>query len=72
MLHSEFQACLADLMVELSQELQNGEVLCGNTGVSGKTFMLLLFQGSHRLKDKSRLSPRCENLIPDSFMHVKQ
>lgn len=59
MLRSEFQACLADMMVELSQELQNGEVLRGNPGVSRKTFMLLLFQGSHRLEAKSRLSPGC-------------
>jgi len=59
-------------MVELSWELQNGEVLHGNPGISRKTFILLLFQGSHRLKAKRGLSQRYENIIPDSFTHVKE
>lgn len=42
MLHPEFQTCLADLIVKLSQDLQNGEVLRGNLGVSRNISMLLL------------------------------
>lgn len=67
MLHLEFQAYLAGLLMELSQELQNGEVLHGNPGISRKIIMLLLCQGSQRLDAKSSISSRCENLIPDSL-----